>query len=353
MIVLIPAYQPDRKLLDLLGDLAREAPEAAVLVVDDGSGPLYAAVFCEATRLGADVIGYATNRGKGSALKHGFAQIARHYPGQDVVCADSDGQHTVTDILRLGHAVRPGALALGVRAFGGRVPTRSRVGNAITRWAFRAATGVPVSDTQTGLRGYPAAALTWLGSVPGDRFEYELNLLLRAKGAGWTIDETPIATIYLHDNASSHFRPVADSVRIYLPLLAFSASSLVAFAVDFVALLVLNGLIGNLLMAVIGARWLSSTVNFVTNRRVVFGSDRRFSSTLLRYYLLVGVLLVVNYGLLTWLTGLGVALVLAKVLVEVTLFVASFQVQRSLVFGRAGQAPVGVPAERRPLASLG
>lgn len=89
MIVLVPAFEPTRHLLDLLRDLAREAPELSVVVVDDDSGPLYAPLFSDATRLGADVIGYADSRGKGAALKHGFAHIARHYPGQDVVCAGS------------------------------------------------------------------------------------------------------------------------------------------------------------------------------------------------------------------------------------------------------------------------
>ena len=351
MIVLIPAFEPTRTLLDLLRDLAREAPELSVIVVDDGSGPLYAPLFSDATRLGADVIGYADNRGKGGALKYGFAHIARHYPGQDVVCADSDGQHAVVDILRVGRVVHPGAMVLGVRAFAGRVPARSRIGNLITRWAFRAASGVDVSDTQTGLRGYPSAALPWLCGVAGDRFEYELNLLLRAREAGWTIDEVPIATIYLAGNESSHFRPLVDSLRIYLPLLAFSASSLVAFGVDFVTLLLLNALTGNLLAAVIGARGLSSAVNFLTNRRMVFGSQRPLRATLVRYYLLVAVLLLANYGLLAWLTGFGVALAVAKVLVEVTLFVASYQVQRSFVFGRPATSRIAPTEEGRQLVS--
>ncbi|MBK8448335.1 MAG: bifunctional glycosyltransferase family 2/GtrA family protein [Micropruina sp.] len=352
MIVLIPAYEPTRSLLDLLRDLAREAPEIGVVVVDDGSGPLYAPLFSDAVRLGADVIGYAGNRGKGAALKHGFAHLARHYPGQDVVCADSDGQHAVVDVLRVGRAVRPGCMVLGVRAFSGRVPARSRIGNAITRWAFRAASGVSVSDTQTGLRGYPAAALPWLGTVSGDRFEYELNLLLQARRAGWTFDEVPIATIYLAGNASSHFRPLVDSARIYLPLLAFSASSLAAFAIDFVALLVLNALTDNLLLAVIGARGLSSAVNFITNRRMVFDSRRPLRGTLVRYYLLVAVLLVANYGLLAWLTSVGLALAVAKVIVEVTLFVAGYQVQRSFVFG-LDPAPIAAVTPARERVSIG
>ncbi|MFT3832823.1 MAG: glycosyltransferase family 2 protein [Micropruina sp.] len=348
MVLLIPAYQPDRRLLELVRELAAVAPELDVVIVDDGSGPHYAPVFSDAATLGADVIGFTANRGKGAALKHGFAHIAAHYPGQDVVCADSDGQHTVRDILRVGRAVRPGAMVLGVRAFSGRVPVRSRVGNTLTRWAFRAATGVSVSDTQTGLRGYPASALEWLVGVPGERFEYELNLLLRGRGAGWAIEELPISTIYLAGNASSHFRPLADSVRVSLPLLAFSASSLIAFVVDLVLLLVVNALTGSLLAAVVAARGLSSAVNFAINRRVVFSSRRRLGGALGRYYLLVVVLLLANYGLLAALTGFGMALVVAKLLVEPVLFIASYQLQRNLVFAST-ESPRAVASGREPM----
>ncbi len=183
------------------------------------------------------------------------------------------------------------------------------------------------------MRGYPASALDWLAGVPGERFEYELNLLLRGRGAGWTIEELPISTVYLAGNASSHFRPLADSIRVYLPLLAFSASSLIAFVVDLVLLLVVNALTGSLLAAVVAARGLSSAVNFAINRRMVFSSRRRVRGALGRYYLLVAVLLLANYGLLAAVTGFGIALVVAKLLVEPVLFLASYQVQRSLVFG--------------------
>ena len=123
--------------------------------------------------------------------------------------------------------------------------------------------------------------LPWLVGVPGERYEYELNLLLEATQAGCLIRTVEIATIYLDDNASSHFRPLADSVRIYAPLLKFLASSLAAFVIDTVALLVLLAATGSLLVAVVAARGLSSAVNFAVNRRVVFrhGRDRAAAST--------------------------------------------------------------------------
>jgi len=212
MIILIPAYEPDHKLIALLRSITEAQPSVEVVLVDDGSGPDHASLFLRASELGGLVLTHPVNRGKGAALRTGFAWIAGHRPGQVVVCADCDGQHTATDILKVGDATtasiavgRP-SIVLGARHFTGRVPFRSRFGNEVTRGFFALATGIRLRDTQTGLRGYPASMLDWLGTIEGDRFEYELNTLLQAKPGGHPIVEVPIATIYLDENASSHFR---------------------------------------------------------------------------------------------------------------------------------------------------
>jgi glycosyltransferase involved in cell wall biosynthesis len=219
MVVLIPAYEPDQHLVDIVAELRRQAPTWQVVVVDDGSAPRYSCVFTMVAALGATVIAHDKNRGKGAALKTGFAWVRSHAPGETVVCADSDGQHLVHDIVRVACAVHPATMVLGGRKFTGRVPARSRLGNAVTRHVFRALSGIPVYDTQTGLRAYPHELLTWLCSVPGERFEYEFQALLRARTAGVRIVEVEIETVYDLQRRSSHFRTVRDSVRISAPLL--------------------------------------------------------------------------------------------------------------------------------------
>jgi putative flippase GtrA len=349
VLVLIPAYEPDERLVRLVDDLRASAPGVHVLVVDDGSGPAYRALFDRVRGPGCTVLTYAGNRGKGCALKTGFAYAERHHPGQPVVCADSDGQHSVADVLRVAAALdaqpadRP-ATVLGARAFTGRVPARSVLGNRVTARVFHLATGVPLRDTQTGLRGYPAALLPWLRTVRGERFEYEQNLLLRAAAEGQPVEEVEIATIYLEGNASSHFRPLADSARVLAPLLAFSLSSLSAFAIDTAALLALHAATGSLAASVVGARVLSAGANFAVNRGLVFGrgagpgrgrgATRRapLGRAAVRYATLAVVLLGASYLLLAGLTGLGVGLLPAKVATEVALYLVSFQVQRRFVF---------------------
>lgn len=264
-------------------------------------------------------------------MKTGFAIARRHYLGEAVVCADSDGQHKVPDIMRVAHEVdvESREMVLGGRRFTGQVPLRSAVGNKVTSWLFKTLTGIRVGDTQTGLRAYPPGLLVWLEGIAGERFEYELSLLLQARQAGIGIREIEIETVYLHGNKSSHFRPVQDSWRVYRPLLAFAGSSLAGFAVDFVALLVLMAVTHNLLASVIAARVLSATVNYLLNRHAVFRDGDR--STPLRYAALACGILAANYVLLRTLSML-MPLVLAKLVTEVTLFVVSFAAQRALVF---------------------
>jgi len=218
VVVLIPAYEPDQRLVDVVGEIRRRAPNWQVLVVDDGSDRAYAHLFTDVAALGAMVVTHSVNQGKGAALKTGFAWILEHAPGEDVVCADCDGQHLIHDVVRVAAAVRPGAIVLGGRRFTGTVPLRSRFGNTVTRHVFRALSGIAVYDTQTGLRAYPHELLAWLMSVPGDRFEYEFQALLRARSAGVRLIEVEIETVYAQRENGSHFRPLHDSWRLYAPL---------------------------------------------------------------------------------------------------------------------------------------
>ena len=118
-------------------------------------------------------------------LGTGFAWIWKNRKGTEViVTADCDGQHKVKDIVRVAESVRTDSreLVLGSRTFQGEVPKKSRIGNAVSRKLFTLFTGMKVWDTQTGLRAFPASLLPWLLSIPGERFEYEQNVLLTAEG---------------------------------------------------------------------------------------------------------------------------------------------------------------------------
>lgn len=355
MIVLIPSLEPTARLAELIRGLRREAPGIGILVVDDGSGSGWDAAFSDAADAGAEILRLPSNAGKGAALKAGFARIAAAHPGEAVVTADSDGQHTVADILAVGRTLEQddGALVLGVRSFTGggrsRPPWRSRFGNAASRALFRLAAGVAVSDTQTGLRGVPASLLPRLLAIPGERFEYEQRVLLQCARDGVPIREVAIETVYLEGNSGSHFRPLVDSVRVLLPVAAFAASSFLGFLVDAAVLFALYAITGWLIPSIVAARLVSASVNFAVNRRYVFRGPRSGRvRQALRYALLAGVLLASNIVWMQALTSFGVPIVIAKVVTESVLFITSYRSQRSFVFAQPGQnaiAPLtAVPA---------
>ena len=78
--------------------------------------------------------------------------------------------------------------------------------------------GIPLRDTQTGLRAIPASCLAAFSGISGGRYEYETNMLLYCKRHHIPMVEIPISTIYIDDNAGSHYHPVLDSLRIGLTL---------------------------------------------------------------------------------------------------------------------------------------
>ena len=125
-IAVIPAYEPDRRMIDLVKEAAAEG--FSLLLVDDGSGPEYRPLFEEAKAY-AEVISYSKNRGKGHALKRAFAWLLSHEMGEySVILLDSDGQHTVKDALRLFERLdeEPDALWLGTRYLPKDAPLRQR-----------------------------------------------------------------------------------------------------------------------------------------------------------------------------------------------------------------------------------
>lgn len=335
MYVLIPAYQPDARLPRLILELHRADPSTKIVVVDDGSGQKFSDIFEAAATAGAHVISYENNRGKGYALREGFSWI-RDNAGDSqecVVTADADGQHTLNDIFRVGRTCTDtGTSVLGVREFVGHVPARSRIGNTATSALFWLATGWKLKDTQTGLRAFPVALLPALLEVQGDRYEYELRVLLHLAKFRHPVTQIPIETIYEAGNPTSHFRPLQDSARIWAPLLKFAASSGVATVIDYVLVLVLNALTGALFFPVLAARMASASVNFAMNRRVFEATGVPLRRSALRYAALAVAVVAGSYTMLAVLTGIGMPLWIAKIIADTTMYLVSYSAQSRYVF---------------------
>ena len=356
-IALIPAYEPDEK----IKGLADELPEKGfdIVIVDDGSGPDFAALFEELSQK-ATVLTHVINRGKGAALKTGLNYINKYMAytesvltpagaetvsGRDavIVTVDADGQHLPDDVQRVAEisAQRRDALVLGSRALGEDIPVRSRFGNTVTRHVYSAATGVRIHDTQTGLRAFHRSLIPRLLKIEGDRYEYEINMLMQLAAEGVPIIEERIETVYEDNNSGSHFRTVRDSFRVYKEILKFSASSLASFAIDYgmyALLLAATGAAGianGLVISNIGARIVSGTANYAMNRKLVFKSRTGFAKSAVQYFLLAAFILAGNTIVLSTLAGtLGINRFAAKLITEVIFFAISWTVQKYVIFFR-------------------
>ncbi|MCD8117676.1 MAG: bifunctional glycosyltransferase family 2/GtrA family protein [Oscillospiraceae bacterium] len=340
-IALIPAYEPGPELPELVHQARRAGLEP--VVVDDGSGEAWREVFAQ-LRSTAAVITHEQNRGKGRAIKTGLAYIRENFAGSYVVVTlDADGQHRIEDALRVCQAAQeqPDALILGSRILNREdVPRRSRFGNTVTRRVYRLVTGLPVQDTQTGLRAFSFQLLREFEHIAGERYEYEMRVLLHCARRHIPIREVPIRTIYIDNNAASHFSTVRDSCRVYGEILKFSASSFTGFLVDYGLFSLLVSLTGRMIAANVCARAVSASVNFTINRTLVFKSKEKLLKAALQYFALAAAILLANTLLLRLLAeGLGLNRYLAKLAVELAMFSVNYLVQRKVIFRRTQARP--------------
>lgn len=340
-IVLIPSLHPDRRLIELVIGLRREGFHL-ILVIDDGSGPDDQPLFREAESLGCVVSAHRRNLGKGAALKTGIREaIERFGPGNAYLTVDGDGQHLPADVRKVAAALErePNSLVLGTRDFDvWGVPWKSRLGNRVTSALFRLANGISCPDTQTGLRGIPACLEELALREDGERYEYEMNFLTDAAKLV-PIRFVPIQTLYRDQNKGSHFRPVADSVRVYGRFLRFLAASGLGAAADYLLFYLFSTLLTlprtqKIFLATALARIGSCTVNFTLNRYWSFRSRMPAGRESVRYAVLAVCQMAASGGLVSLLAWLGLPSMVSKVFVDTGLFFASYTIQKRWVFQR-------------------
>lgn len=242
-VILIPAYQPDESMLTLVNELAESGFQ--ILIVDDGSGESYASLFEKAAHK-AHVLHHDKNRGKGAALKTGISALRELFPDcQRFITADADGQHTIKDIRRVNDELIRGAdFVLTMRRLNKDVPFRSKIGNMLSRVVYTLLTQHYLDDNQSGLRGFSIEQADWLLQVSGERYDYEMNMLLFADKQNITFTTMYIDTIYIDDNASSHFNPLKDTIRIYKRLFATSWATFAAWGCALEMALILSFTLG-------------------------------------------------------------------------------------------------------------
>lgn len=337
--ILIPAYQPNDKLILLIKALRDRKFRQRIIVVDDGSGLEKQTIFSKIQPFNIELLRHSKNKGKGQALKTGFQYwLATRNPQElGIVTADADGQHSPQDILHLSAVFlqHPSILYLGKRTFNqAPVPWRSRLGNKLTKYILRLFNKTRLEDTQTGLRAIPHKLILHLLNLNTCGYEFELEMLLVAEKQQFTIREIPIKTIYLEDNRSSHFNPLIDSIKIYFVFIRFAAISLISAAIDFALFSFTYWLKKNIFLAVLLGRILSATFNFKLNQYLTFKSKNHWLPATLKYAALASFLGFIAYSLIKLIHGLGINVYSSKIIAEIALFIVSFTLQRFFIFNK-------------------
>jgi glycosyltransferase involved in cell wall biosynthesis len=210
--ILVPTFNNAKTLAALLTDL--RVFDAHIIVVNDGSTDETEVILTQFPEIHS--VSYSPNRGKGYALRKGF-RLAREQGFDYVISIDSDGQHFAKDVSVFIRCLEnnPGSLIIGSRNMDqSSVPAKSNFGHRFSNFWFKVETGIELPDTQSGYRLYPVARMRKMNFYT-NRFEFEIEVIVRAAWRGIPVISVPVLVYYAPQNERvSHFRPFADFTRI-------------------------------------------------------------------------------------------------------------------------------------------
>ncbi len=338
-VLIIPALNPNENLISLIDELMEIGFER-IVIIDDGSDDQYDEIFEEAYEYGCNIVYHEQNMGKGKAIKSGLKKAVELYGKDNIfLTLDADGQHLPKDVKKVFEAcmANPDKLVLGTRNFNGKhVPWKSKFGNKITSLYFKFETGIKCRDTQTGLRGIPSGLIDLALATEGERYEYEMNFLLKAveKAELMYVD---ISTVYENENKGSHFHPIKDSYKIYEKPIKYTTIALVSSVADYLLFCLLlyyfrNMGIRGVFMATALSRIASGSVNFSLNRKICFDSTNSTGSDAARYIELFVGQMCLSAILVVFLSFFGIKKQIGKIIVDTMLFFVSYKIQKEWVF---------------------
>lgn len=322
LIIVIPAYEPDHLLPELIDKLNEYFIGHKMIVVNDGSKGKDDLFDEVKNKENVILLTHEVNRGKGAALKTAFSYIKDLDSNYVIVTADSDGQHKPEDIYRVYNFYKKynNGLILGSRKFDGDIPARSAFGNNCARFLLQMCNGIRLNDTQTGLRAFGSDLIPFLLSIKGNRYEYEMDMLALATKRSIPIHEIAIETIYINNNSSSHFRPVRDFSRICSVILKHTLPlfiSILFYIAGFIFLYLqfknhetlkdyrfVIGLVGSSVFALL-IHYLMNALNICNGNRYVYKNKRSCINYILGSLVLTEINIGISY-MIWYLTTLSI-----------------------------------------------
>jgi putative flippase GtrA len=229
-------------------------------------------------------------------------------------------------------AKHPGKIVMGVRRFGNGTPIRSYIGNKVSSLVYRLALGIRLTDTQTGLRSLPAEFARLCLNILSSRYEFETEMLVKAKAHNFQLHEIPIRTIYNDNNQASHFNPIFDSARIYFVVLRYSIASIATALIDFGIFIAAIGITDNVIAANICARSVAVFVQFYCLKTIVFRTESNLTKFIVfvGYVMAIGIIVGTLQEQLSLVSGMKPTT--SKIIVESLFFIFNFLFMRDILF---------------------
>ncbi|MBF0100255.1 MAG: glycosyltransferase family 2 protein [Desulfobacterales bacterium] len=205
--ILIPTYNHGGQVVNVVTEALKL--NYPVIVVDDGSTDDTYEKLKHINTI--HLIRHSLNQGKGAAFTTGFAKAVEF--ADWVITIDSDGQHSVEDVVRLVQSIpenkRP--IMIGMRVMPSHVPWTSRFGRKFSNFWVWVSGGPKLSDSQSGFRIYPIPEAIHL-EVQAKRYQFEVEVLVKANRQHIPVIEIPVRVNY-PEQRISHFRPLMDFIR--------------------------------------------------------------------------------------------------------------------------------------------
>lgn len=215
--VIIPAYNAGQTILDVVGEVLQY--NASIVVVDDGSTDATASLV---NGLPVNIVCHRQNRGKGAALRSGFAwALDRGFSG--VVTIDADGQHNPAAIPLVVATARERQADILIASRYSQFQEMANIRafwNRFGVWCVKKRTGLSISDSQSGFRYYSARLLRNI-QLSADGYNMEMEVLMKAWHSGFTIDSIPVQARVADGRSTSHYRPVCDTWNICMTFLKY------------------------------------------------------------------------------------------------------------------------------------
>ena len=346
IVILIPAYNPNQKLINLVLELKNNFSK--IIIVNDGSNKKTHKIFQELkTYAECIVLEYSENEGKGYALKYGINYYLENLKDnyQGIVTADCDYQHKPDDIINVALKLlgNQDSIVLGVRNFHLKnIPFPNRFGNLLTSFIFKFLYGVKIEDSQTGLRAIPNRYLNLCLETNGNRFEFEMNMLIKVVKNKINILQVPIETIY-YSKGESKFNKFKDPIIIYKVLfteyLKFIISSLSCSLIDVILFSIFLQLFINvnnniqIIMATFFSRIITDFFNFNINKTIVFNSNENIKKIAIKYYILSFSKMIVSALLVLLIHHfLFINETYIKIVVDTLIYFLSYKIQKKYIF---------------------